>query len=117
MAEIATKLRSGVPPSPTLMLAMGAVALAANLVCLRLLWRFRKLDVTMASTFECSPNDAISNVGVLLAAGLVAPSLSPWPDIAVGGIIAFPFIRSPFRVIGAAKRELQGGTSSAALET
>ena len=107
LADIAIKLRTGVPPSSGLMLAMGSFALAANLVCLRLLWRFRSLDVNMASTFECSRNDVISNVGVLIAAGLVAFTRSPWPDIVVGGIIAFLFIRSAFRVIGAAAKELR----------
>lgn len=31
--------------------------------------RFRRLDVNMASTYECSRNEVISNVGVLFAAG------------------------------------------------
>ena len=53
----------------------------------------------MASTFECSRNDVISNVGVLLAAGLVALLGSPWPDLAVGTVIAALFLRSSFGVI------------------
>src|SRR5688572_6946921 len=48
--NVIVKLQSGVPPSSTLMLAFGALALAANLVCLRLLWRFRAQDVNMSST-------------------------------------------------------------------
>lgn len=99
MVEIGFKLRDGVPPSSTLMLVFGALALAANLVCLRLLWRFRAQDVNMASTFECSRNDVISNVGVLMAAGAVAATASPWPDIIVGGIIALLFLRSSVHVI------------------
>lgn len=97
--DIAVKLGSGVPPSSTLMLIFGGLALAANLICLRLLWRFRRQDVNMASTFECSRNDVISNVGVLAAAGLVALTASPWPDIIVGGAIAFLFLRSAVQVI------------------
>jgi Co/Zn/Cd efflux system component len=61
----------------------------------------------MASTFECSRNDVISNVGVLVAATAVALSASPWPDIVVGGIIAALFLRSAFRVIGASLPELR----------
>jgi Co/Zn/Cd efflux system component len=97
--DIAVKLGSGVPPSSTLMLIFGGLALAANLICLRLLWRFRRQDVNMASTFECSRNDVISNVGVLAAAGLVALTASPWPDIIVGGAIALLFLRSAVQVI------------------
>lgn len=106
LADIAIKLRSGVPPSSTLMLIFGSIALAANLACLRLLWRFRTQDVNMSSTFECSRNDVISNVGVLLAAAAVAWFVSPWPDIIVGTAIAALFLRSAFRVIGSARAEL-----------
>src|SRR5690606_36039039 len=82
--NVVIKIQSGVPPSSTLMLAFGALALVANITCLRLLWRFRRLDINMSSTFECSRNDVISNVGVLLAAVMVYVLASPWPDIAIG---------------------------------
>ena len=58
--EIAEKLAHGVPPSSTLMLVFGALALTANLTCLSLLWRFRGTNVNMASTFECSRDDVAS---------------------------------------------------------
>lgn len=109
IADIAIKLRSGVPPSSTLMLIVGAVALTANLTCLRLLWRFRSLDVNMSSTFECSRNDVISNVGVLVAAGAVALTHSPLPDIVVGLAIAVLFLRSALRVLTAAVPALLRG--------
>lgn len=54
------------------MLSFGGFALLANLICLRLLWRFRSLDVYMSSTFECSRNGVISKVDVLIAAVAVA---------------------------------------------
>lgn len=99
--DIVTKIQSGIPPSSTLMLVFGSIALAANLTCLRLLWRFRRQDVNMASTFECSRNDVISNVGVLAAAGAVALTASPWPDLVIGALIAVLFLRSAFQVIRA----------------
>ena len=99
--DIVTKIQSGIPPSSTLMLVFGSIALAANLTCLRLLWRFRRQDVNMASTFECSRNDVISNVGVLAAAGAVALTASPWPDLIIGALIAVLFLRSAFQVIRA----------------
>jgi cation diffusion facilitator family transporter len=100
--EIADKIARGVPPSSTLMLAFGGLALAANLTCLGLLWRFRNKNVNMSSTFECSRNDVISNVGVLCAAALVAFTRSAWPDIVVGAIIAIIFLRSAWRVLAEA---------------
>jgi Co/Zn/Cd efflux system component len=97
--NVMTKVRSGIPPSSTLMLSFGGLALLANLVCLRLLWRFRGQDVNMASTFECYRNDVISNVGVLVAAGAVVVLRSPWPDIFIGSAMAVLFLRSSLRVI------------------
>ena len=97
--NIIIKIRTGVPPSSSLMLAFGGLALVANLVCLRLLWQFRSLDLNMSSTFECSRNDVISNVGVMVAAGAVALFASPWPDIIIGSAMAVLFLRSAFRVL------------------
>lgn len=101
------KITSGIAPSSALMLTFGALALLANLVCLRLLWRFRAHDVNMSSTFECSRNDVISNVGVLLAALGVAVLHSPWPDIVIGSAMALLFIRSAIRVAREALNELR----------
>ena len=97
--EIGVKIVSGVPPSSALMLAFGGLALVANAVCLGLLWRYRKQDVNMSSTFECSRNDVIANLGVLVAAGGVSLLNSPWPDIVVGSIIAVMFFRSAYRIL------------------
>ncbi|MCC6879561.1 MAG: cation transporter [Rhodocyclaceae bacterium] len=102
LVEIGLKIAYGAPPKSGLMLGFGALALAANLVCLALLWRFRRLDVNMSSTFECSRNDVIANVGVLAAAGGVAVFASPWPDIAVAAVIAAFFLRSAVKVLGEA---------------
>jgi cation diffusion facilitator family transporter len=102
IVEIAHKIVNGVPPSSGLMLTLGRMALVANLVCLVLLWRFRTANVNMSSTFECSRNDVVSNIGVLIAAGLVGMTGSAWPDIAVGAIIAVIFLRSAWRVLAQA---------------
>jgi Co/Zn/Cd efflux system component len=102
IVEIANKIANGVPPSSLLMLGFGSLALVANLACLALLWRFRKANVNMSSTFECSRNDVAANIGVLVAAGLVAATGTAWPDIVVGAIIALIFLRSAWRVLAEA---------------
>lgn len=99
LVQVAIKIQNGVPPSSVTMLWVGALALAANLVCLALLWRFRKQDLNMSSTFECSRNDVLANCGVLVAAGGVALLNSPWPDILVGLAIAGLFLRSAYSVL------------------
>jgi Co/Zn/Cd efflux system component len=100
--EITDKIANGVPPSSTLMLIFGGMALAANLTCLAMLWRFRTTNVNMSSTFECSKNDVVANLGVLIAAGLVALTGAAWPDIGVGAIIALIFLRSALIVLAEA---------------
>jgi len=105
--NVIAKVQSGIPPSSILMLVFGGLALLANLACLRLLWRFRSQDVNMASTFECSRNDVVSNVGVLVAAGVVALLNSPWPDIIIGSAMAALFLRSSLRVMADAAPQLR----------
>ena len=107
VTNVIAKVESGIPPSSTLMLAFGGLALISNLLCLRLLWRFRSQDVNMASTFECSRNDVISNLGVLIAAGAVALLNSPWPDVIIGSAMAVLFLRSSLRVIADAAPQLR----------
>lgn len=102
LVQVGLRLQYGVPPSSSTMGIVGALALAANLICLALLWRFRKQDINMSSTFECSRNDVISNVGVLAAAAGVAVFHSPWPDIAIGLLIAVLFLRSAYTVLSQA---------------
>lgn len=48
--------------------AIRALALAADLAGLVLLYRHRQDEVNMRSTWICSRNDIIANVSVLLAA-------------------------------------------------
>jgi Co/Zn/Cd efflux system component len=99
LVEIGVKIAYEVPPASDLMFICGSMALVANLSCLGLLWPYRAHDVNLASTFECSRNDVIANLGVIAAAFAVAWARSPWPDILVALAIAFLFFRSAVRVI------------------
>ncbi len=92
-------------PEPVMMSLVGALALAVNLAAVGLLVRWRRGDANVRSVWLCSRNDAIGNVGVVLAGGLVAVTASPWPDLIVAAIIAALFIRSAVSVIRQARRE------------
>jgi Co/Zn/Cd efflux system component len=113
LIEIAVKIVSGAPPVSSLMLIFGGMALVANLSCVALLWPYRRHDVNLASTFECSRNDVLANLGVLAAAGLVSMTRSPWPDVAVAAIIAFLFFRSALRVMRDAWPQFRAGLQPA----
>ncbi len=84
------------------MAIFGSLALVANVACLVLLWRHRHADVNMRSTFECSRNDVVASVGVLLAAAGVWLTGVAWPDILAGALVARLFLRSAVSVIGEA---------------
>jgi Co/Zn/Cd efflux system component len=101
-------LRPGVPVFE-MMGAVSLLALAANGICLALLWKHRTEDVNMSSVWECSRNDIAANVSVFLAAGLVWLMQSGWPDLLVGLALACLFLRSAANVIADALRELRSG--------
>ena len=100
--EIIVKLARGLTPDSELMRSVALVALAANASVLVLLWRHRSDDLNMRSAWLCSRNDVIANMGVLLAAGIVWITGSPWPDIVAGVAIAVLFASSAFSIIRSA---------------
>ena len=78
---------------------VGVLALLANLVCFFLLYRSRGYNLNMSSSWLCSRNDLIANVGVLLAASSIYLLASRWPDIIVGALISGVFLRSALNVL------------------
>jgi len=87
--------------------AVGLLALAANSVCLLLLWRHRTDDINMRSVWLCSRNDIIANLSVLVAALGVWLTHSGWPDIIVGLALAVLFLRSALFVLRESITELR----------
>jgi cation diffusion facilitator family transporter len=114
LGEALYKVFHPVMPGVEMMGIIGAVALAANLVCFFLLYRHRGDNLNMSSTWLCSRNDLIANVGVLLAAGGSYLLVSRWPDIIVGGIIASLFLSSALHVLSQAIRALRPSPAPAA---
>lgn len=102
-------LTASVPVAET-MGVIGAVALAANAICLVLLYSHRADDINMRSTWLCSRNDIVSNVGVIVASVLVGLLNSGWPDLVVGVAIACLFLKSAYEVINEAQDELRAPT-------
>jgi Co/Zn/Cd efflux system component len=98
IVEIVLKVLWGHPPASGLMLVFGAMALIVNVSCVALLWPYRRHDVNLSSTFECSRNDVFANIGVIAAALIVSVTASPWPDIAIAVVIASLFLRSALKV-------------------
>ena len=99
-------------PGAETMGAVGALALVANLFCAGLLYRFRDGDANRRSVWLCTRNDAIGNLAVLAAAAAVAASATPWPDLAVGTIMAALALSSAWQVLRRASGELAAHPST-----
>ncbi len=104
LGQVAFKIAHGLTPTVEVMGVIGSLALAANVGCLSLLWRRRRDDINMRSAWICSRNDVIGNAAVLVAAGAVAITASPWPDIVIGLLVAAVFGRSAVQVVREASR-------------
>ncbi len=98
----------GTPPEAATMGWVGFLALSANLFSVFILLRWRDGDSNVRSVWLCSRNDAIGNIGVIVAGGLVAVTQSPYPDLVVAAILAGLFFRSSFSIIRQALEESGG---------
>jgi len=94
-------------PNPSVMGAVGVLALAANLASVLVLLRYRDGDSNVRSVWVCSRNDAIGNVAVIAAAGLVAFTGTAWPDLVVAALMAGLFLWSAVQIIRQATVEMR----------
>lgn len=89
---------------------MGTVALIAlilNAVCLFLLTKHREQDINMSSVWECSRNDILNNVAIILASVIVWMTNLGWADIAVGLVLSLLLIKSSVKVLKASYAEIK----------
>ena len=106
VSQIIYRLIVPVVPSYEIMTLFSVAGLAANGLCLYLLWRHRHEDINMSSVFECSRNDIASNLSVILAAFSVWFFESGWPDVIIATALAAMLLASSARVIRGALAEL-----------
>ncbi|SDE46644.1 cation transporter [Rhodospira trueperi] len=99
-------------PDAVVMGSIGMMAFAANVASVLLLMRFREGDANVRSVWLCSRNDAIGNLGVIGAGGLVAVTASPWPDLIVAAALAGLFLSSSAQIIRRALAERREATAA-----
>lgn len=92
-------------PGAELMGIFGAIALVVNLLAAYVLLPYRSGDANVRAVWLFSRNDAIGNLAVVIAAGLVAWTNSPWPDLVVATIIAGLFLQSALAIIRDARSD------------
>jgi Co/Zn/Cd efflux system component len=86
-------------PRAEVMGLIGFLALAANLASVLILLKYKDGDANVRSVWLCSRNDAIGNIGVMLAAFGVWSSEAGWPDVLVAAIIASLFLNSASKIL------------------
>lgn len=92
-------------PNETIMGSIAISAFIANVVCALLLMRYRDGDANVRSVWLCSRNDAINNLLVLIAAGVVYITQSHWPDLIVAFLMSIIFLHSAALIIKQAWKE------------
>lgn len=98
---------NAVAPEAELMGGVGVVALIVNVSAALILSRFRDGDANVRAIWLFSRNDALANIAVIVAAGLVAWTGHAWPDLLVAGAIALLFLHSAYEIVRAARHELR----------
>jgi Co/Zn/Cd efflux system component len=93
----------GSEPISTVMVAVGALALLANLICLVLVRRHREGGVHMRASVIFSTNDTLANLGVIVAGLLVAWCGSPIPDLVIGTAISLLVLHGGRRILREAR--------------
>ena len=86
-------------PAPFTMAVVSLFALAGNLTCLHLLRRAKDGEAHMQASWIFTSNDAKANVGVMLAAGLIAITGTRWPDLIIGLVVFGLVVRGALRIL------------------
>lgn len=99
LGEAGRRFIFGSDPASLLMMAMGSVALVANVTCLFLIHRHRHGDSHMKASWIFSTNDVIANVGLIVAGMLVAWTGSRYPDLIIGTAIGVVVLDGARRIL------------------
>jgi Co/Zn/Cd efflux system component len=98
-------------PEAGLMGVLGFVALVVNVAAAAVLIPHRTGDANVRAVWLFSRNDAIGNVAVVAAAGLVAWTSTPWPDLVVAVMIAGLFLHASWCIVRDARADLDDAGS------
>lgn len=105
LATTAVRFFGGATPEAPVMSGIGLLALAANVVSVLILLRWRDGDSNVRSVWLCSRNDAIGNIAVIAAGAAVFATGSRIPDLVVALALAALFLNSSRQIIGQALAE------------
>lgn len=107
LARTGWAMLHGEPPQAFTMGVVGMLALLVNVVVALLLYAWREGDANMRAVWLCSRNDALGNIAVVAAAGLVAWTGTAWPDLVVAVVMAVLALTAARTVMRQASGELK----------
>lgn len=93
-------------PESVLMGGFALVAFVVNVLAAVVLIPHRKGDANMRAVWLFSRNDAIGNLAVVAAAGLVWWTGTQWPDLVVAFAVAGLFLQSAWSIMRDARQDL-----------
>ena len=108
LLEIVRRFLNGSEPVSALMMAVGALALAANVSCLLLIAKHREGGVHMRASWIFSTNDVIANLGVIISGALVMYLGSRLPDLIIGALISVVVLRGGVQILREAREAREG---------
>lgn len=100
-----------VPEAQTISV-IGFLALLANVISVIILVKWSGGDSNVRSVWLCTRNDAIGNIGVIMAGIAVGLTNSALPDLIVATLLATLFLKSATSILYQAISELRGPRSS-----
>ena len=104
LIEVGRRAVGGSEPAEALMIGVALVALVTNMTCVALLARHRKGGVHLKASWIFSTNDALANLGVILAGVLVAVTGSAIPDLVVGTLVGLLVLSGGIRILRLPRR-------------
>ena len=99
-------------PEAQAMGLFGGIALVVNVAAALVLLPHRSGDANVRAVWHFSRNDAIGNLAVIVAAGLVAWTGTPWPDLVVAFVIAGLFLQSSWTIVRDARVDVREARES-----
>jgi Co/Zn/Cd efflux system component len=103
LLDVGRRALAGAEPESAWMIAVGILALLANVTCMALLAAHRRGGMHLRASWIFTTNDVLANLGVIVAGQLVALTGSAWPDLAIGTAIAVLVASGAVRILRMAR--------------
>ncbi len=99
LADVVRRFIFGSEPIAPLIMAVGIVALCANVLCLYLISKHKDSGIHMRASWIFSTNDVIANSGVIISGLLVWFLGNRFPDLIIGLVISVIVIRGGYQIL------------------